>query len=220
MPLYGNPGSSNATNVTYNGSHVDTLVVDTSGLGPADSGMPGIKTGKGLCFAPPMYSSSPQKPTEAELRCVPIWIPGSIAFSEIGVVLTTVGSANSKIRLGIYGDDGSGAYPGALILDAGTVATIATPGAKAIAISQTLTQGWYWLGAAVQGAATPTVAEYRCYSNAFPNVGMNSGNKTGETFGVPICCYYQAGVTAALPSNFTTTVNVNIYPPRVYLLAT
>lgn len=56
-------------------------------------------------------------------RLAPIIIPNTILVSHIGAeVLATVGSDGNRLRLALYADNGSG-YPGALLKDAGHVAS-------------------------------------------------------------------------------------------------
>lgn len=75
------------------------------------------------------------------LYAVAFFVPVSQSFDRICcyVSQTAVGNA----RIGIYADDGT-VYPGALILDAGTV-SLATTGSKEIVIDETLAAGLYWL---------------------------------------------------------------------------
>lgn len=92
----------------------------------------------------------------------PVFVPNDVTVDRIGVYVTATAAGNA--RLGIYamGTDG---WPGALILDAGTVATN-TGGAKEITISQALSGGtWYYLamvanaGASYYGWSTTTTVQ-------------------------------------------------------------
>lgn len=77
------------------------------------------------------------------LFAYPFIVSGDETFDSIGVNVTTSGAGST--RLGIYkNQEGRNAYPGPLILDAGTVA-INTNGVKEIAINTLLTKGLYWL---------------------------------------------------------------------------
>lgn len=77
------------------------------------------------------------------LYCLPIIIPISTLFTKIGVEVTT-GSGSTSMRLGIYDNGGTGGYPGARIVDAGTVSTVTGGLVVTATISQTLL-GAYWL---------------------------------------------------------------------------
>jgi hypothetical protein len=57
------------------------------------------------------------------------------------------------VRLGIYNNSSSD-QPSTVLLDAGTVSPTAANTGYEITISQTLSQGWYWLAINCQTAAT------------------------------------------------------------------
>lgn len=83
------------------------------------------------------------------------WVPRLMTFDRIGIEVQSAGAGGTKIRLGIYqvgsADD---KYPGALVLDAGTVDADGT-GVKAITIEEQLSRGWYYLACVTDG--TPSV---------------------------------------------------------------
>lgn len=101
------------------------------------------------------------------LYCMPFNIPFATTFTKIGIEVGVVG-ASSSTRLGIYDSSGPQGFPGARILDAGTVDTHTSTGLKTITINQLL-QGNYWLVQicnatapqlrAVAGGATVTFPE-------------------------------------------------------------
>jgi hypothetical protein len=80
-------------------------------------------------------------------------------FAEFSVA----GEANSVFRIGIWNDDGNN-RPGTLALDAGRISTGSgnagdvttggTPGVYEITVSKALSPGLYWVGGAVQAAAS------------------------------------------------------------------
>lgn len=76
----------------------------------------------------------------------------AITITRLWCEVTTVGEAGSVFRLGVWADDGAG-KPGALVVDGGTVAGDST-GVKEVTVSQALPVGTYWVGGAVQSAAT------------------------------------------------------------------
>jgi len=125
-----------------------------------------------------------------ELRACPLPVGKAVTLDRIGLEVTTA-VATAVVRLGIYADDGNG-YPGALVLDAGTI-DASTTGFKEIVINQALAAGLYWLVGVAQTAA-PTV---RATSGAVPGLSVATSQSTLAG------AYTQAGVTGALPANFT-----------------
>lgn len=77
------------------------------------------------------------------LTVTPFIVSKTITFDRIAMDFTAGGDVGSLVRLGIYADNGN-LYPGALVLDAGTLAGDSTA-AQSITINQTLTPGLYWL---------------------------------------------------------------------------
>lgn len=112
----------------------------------------------------PAEASTSNTLTNSQLRLSPFVVPKSLSITKIGAEFTVAGDAASVFRIGIYADDNNGVPTGAAALDAGsistgtgnagTVATGGTPGVYEITVSKTLTAGLYWVGGAVQGAAT------------------------------------------------------------------
>jgi len=100
-----------------------------------------VNVASGSTSASPMVANT--------IYCFPFNITISTTFTSIGLRVNSV-SANT-VRLGIYDATGIGGYPGARVLDAGTVSTSGTNGEKTIAISQLL-YGNYWLVMISSGA--------------------------------------------------------------------
>lgn len=143
------------------------------------------------------------------LRLSPLIVAQSFSIAAIGAEFTVAGDANSIFHIGIFGDDGT-CYPGALLLDAGsistgtgnagTVATGGTPGVYLITLGTPLAiaPGIYWLGGAVQGVTTtqPTIrtalfgTQFSGAQNGVPGAGAGENG------------YSQASVTGAMPSSF------------------
>lgn len=129
------------------------------------------------------------------------WRAG-VTFVQLGCWVQTANTATSVFRFGLYEDNGSGTYPGALILDAGvSTADLSTTGFKSCtAFSATDVGGRFiWMGGAVQVAAP--------VSN-----GLNGVNSVGRGMAIstvpnlnPSVAYSQSGVTGALPGTFTAT---------------
>jgi hypothetical protein len=140
--------------------------------------------------------------TLSQLRAVPFRVDKTTTWDRIGFEQTTVGAAGALIRLGIYADDGLGA-PGALTLDAGTVAADSGTGIKTITISQQLTPGVYWLAAVCQVATSvmrntgPQSPFHYLLSTSAP---INYSSSVVE-------CFTVNSITAGLPNPFGSTVN-------------
>jgi hypothetical protein len=161
----------------------------------------------GLYYATAGTTTTTSPPNQS-LRVTPLYVPRALTLDRIGLDVTTAGQAGAVIRLGIYADDGG--YPGALVLDAGTIAgdAVATP---EITIAQALAIGVYWLGACVQNAATtqPTVRALAGGQLVFPaSTGTAAANTSGAGF-------QQTNVAGALPATFTATPSGGITCPRV-----
>lgn len=124
---------------------------------------------------------------------LPFHVARDATYDRITINVTTVNSGQN-IRLGIY-ELGTDLYPGALVLDAGTVDVSGT-GVEAITISQALTKGLYFV-AAVADAGTPVIKGY--YPGKSP-----MGDCRSALDAVPNACWDVAFSYAALPDPFTT----------------
>ncbi len=84
---------------------------------------------------------------------VPIWIARMLTVIEMGLGVTTAGTASqAKIRYGIYRSDSSRARPQRLVQDLGlAVATAVSDGSGVVGCYQDLRPGYYWLSCAGQG---------------------------------------------------------------------
>lgn len=135
-------------------------------------------------------TTSTTAPNNQQARAFPLWIPNAVTLDRIGVEVTGAGESGSVIRLGIWDDDGTGTFPGAMLLDAGTVAGDGTPAFKELTISQPVDNQQIWLVACVQSASTtpPTLRTVSSPSGmVVPTAaggGLVSGNAVGyiQTF--------------------------------------
>ena len=91
--------------------------------------------------------------TASRLCYLPVEFGAPLTIDRLGVSITTAG-AGSTVRLGIYASAANG-YPGALLLDAGTIDS-STTGLKEITMSLAVRAGRYWLAAAAQGGTPPS----------------------------------------------------------------
>jgi hypothetical protein len=139
-----------------------------------------------------------------QLRCSPLIVPNHASIAKIGAEISTVGSAGSVIRLGIFANLDGGCYPGDLILDAGTIdGTSQTVQDITLAALLELPPGLYWTGFASQ-VATCQVRAHASQTYPVPispGTAKPSANATGST-------YVQTGVSGALPSTFTSSRSV------------
>jgi hypothetical protein len=110
-------------------------------------------------------------------------------------------------RLCIYSNVAGQDYPGALLLDAGTV-SIATTGLKIITISQSLPAGTYWLG---------IVANDNLYTRgAFGYAGSSQSKMPSLTSQVSNAVAWIRTGVSTLPATFTHTA-LNTYAPIVQI---
>ena len=143
-------------------------------------------------FAAPVGATSPVSPEFNKLCIVPVTFQRAVSIDKLGIVVSTAVPA-STIRLGIYSDSGVG-YPGALIIDGGTVDT-STTGSKTVTITKTtLPPGTYYLAYVPQGAAGVAVQGFPLTVIDFP-----SATQGGLTLGVMPTT---AAVSGALPATW------------------
>ena len=182
----------------------------------------GADTGRGLQYKSGNYyllqsgfAVSGVAMTLSQLRLAPWRVDSTVSIAKIGAEVQSAGSAGSLFRIGIYADDGYN-YPGALVLDAGTIdGTSATVQDITLGSPTVLTPGMYWVGGAAQVAA-PTMRVYttQMTPSYFPQVVGTSAPGVGAA----VYGYTQASVTGALPATFTTTViAANAQPARIHI---
>jgi hypothetical protein len=142
------------------------------------------------------------------LYAMPLYVPVTAFCQAIGISVTA-GAAASSIRMGIYAD--SGGLPGDLIVDAGVVSGVNTS-EVALALTNWLRPGWYWLAVLTDG--TPTVR------GLAPGISLlGHATNIDSTVGSPGVSVAQA--YGALPTPFTpgaTQLGANS-GPRPMLLA-
>lgn len=148
-------------------------------------------------------------------RFSPWTVRRTMQFTRIGSEITSAGEAGSVLRLGIYADNGTG-YPGALVLDAGTIAGDSAT-VQEITISQILTPGLYWVGGVVQAAPStqPTVR----------TIAMDLTGLVPLTAGTIPAANHPAGVafvgfsmTGALPATWpTASPNISAVAARIFV---
>jgi hypothetical protein len=126
----------------------------------------------------------------------------AIAVDRLGAEVTSAGDAGSLLRIGVYADTGN-SYPGALILDAGTIAGDSATVQDITGLTLTLAPGIYWIGGAVQ-LVTVTQPTVRILGSVYTcPVPLGS---TSISAGQAVHGFSQSSVTGALPSTFTSSV--------------
>lgn len=167
----------------------------------------------GTYFSPFMDTATSATQGNGSLRVGPWFNPQPITLSAIGVDVTAAGDSGCKIRVGIYADNKG--YPGALILDAGQLAAdaIGTP-IPALGSNLVLPRGWYWIGGAVQLVTTTQPTVRIASGRATPTLQISQG--TSFAANATANGYRMTGVTGALPSTFTSTVDPIAGFPRLH----
>ena len=133
--------------------------------------------------------------TQNTAYALPFSLAEPVTITSIGTNVATAGGTGSVCRFGLYQD--SSGYPGALILDAGTVPTVT--GSQTLTfvtgLSQALTPGVYWVVIAPQVGTGPVVLLW----------GTSWGTKfvsgTSKVYG--ITAWTITSVSGSLPNPFT-----------------
>jgi len=108
----------------------------------------------------PACAVAPALPVAGALSALPFGVSASLVqVTALGVLVTGAGAGGSSLRLGVYAD--AAGQPGALLADAGVVATDAAGEVVAsVPAGVSLSRGTYWLAAQLQsaGTAAPTLS--------------------------------------------------------------
>lgn len=159
------------------------------------------------------HSQATATPVTGQLNVAPWALPVAASLTRIGGAVTTIGDVGSKVRLGIYGDDGNG-RPAALLLDAGTIngdsATV-----QELTISLTLPPGVYWLGG-VNQVVTTTAPTLRTVNNTSTPTPVPIMSTTIPTSALAAPGYTASGITGALPSTTTWSL-ATVAPMRLFV---
>jgi hypothetical protein len=192
-------------------NHTGTQAASTvTGLATvATSGAYADLTGSPLLAPPPIsgnyyfpYSQGTSSTSNTlgtgTLRVTPVLFSTAFTIVRLGSEITATGDVGSKLRLGIYADNGSG-YPSTLVLDAGQIAGDSAT-VQELTVSKALTAGIYWIGAVVQSVTTtqPTV---RTANIMHPNVLVPLGT-TIPSAGAAGASLGTGSITGALPGTF------------------
>jgi hypothetical protein len=148
------------------------------------------------------------------LRLSPMLLDVAWTIDRIGAEITTIGEAGSKLRLGIYSDNGR-CFPGSLLLDAGQIAGDSATG-QDITVAQVIPAGLYWIGAAVQ-TVTVTQPTVRCIAQTWTPPVLMPVNQSAPSNNTAATGLSMTGVTGALPASFSSTVTASTVGPRVWV---
>lgn len=152
----------------------------------------------GVYYTVPAPNVTTVGTAQGDCRAVGLKVDKTTSFDRIACEVTTAGTGTSVMRLGIYADDGGG-YPGALLLDAGTIDATST-GSKQITIAVTLTPGVWWLPVSPQTITGSPVLR-----------GTNSpyliAPKVSLTDSAGFNSWKQTGITGALPAAWSSSKN-------------
>ena len=129
------------------------------------------------------------------LRLYQILVPSAISINRIGAEVTAAGEAGSKVRLVIYADDGAGS-PGALLLDAGTIAGDSAT-VQELTVNQALSPGLYWVGAVIQDVAATQPTMRAISAPPLPLQAWTAAIPAANQVAVGVS---KTGVTGAAPS--------------------
>ncbi|HEY5668085.1 MAG TPA: hypothetical protein VIR03_02855 [Candidatus Saccharimonadales bacterium] len=142
-------------------------------------------------------------------RYGPIDIADVVAFTRIGLEITTIGNAGSQVVLGIYNEDGNG-YPTGSALASGTVAADGSTGWKEATISWTPPRQGRYIVAAVAVNAATTAPVIRSQSGFAPGVVCLATPPTNLTG-------YQDSATGLVALPASPSVSSNVGGPMIGL---
>lgn len=189
------------------GSNGTTPVADsaaTAGLRYAPPVLHGRAASK---YYPTGLSGSNLPPVKDRMYLVPWSTSLGETVTRLGFHLNAVGDASSVVRLGIYAIGADGEPTGPAILDAGTLAADSSAVYKELTVSQALDPGHYAIAFAWQ---VGTVGSGFVFANS--SVGLSHGGlaaligNASSSLSLTTACWYQSGVTGALPTISLTGV--------------
>ena len=159
----------------------------------------------GIWFTPSMVAGTGAQVNPLPLNVVeamPIILRAG-TLDRIGTNQSTGGNPGELFRLGIYAD--ANGYPGALLVDAGTVSRD-TLGFKTVTISLAITDGVYWIAQAQQGpSALGNCVISGSASDGNRPIAVNTMADQTNLFASAPAGYRDTGISGALPSTWTST---------------
>jgi hypothetical protein len=149
------------------------------------------------------------------LEAHPFVVPVQTTFDRIAIHVVN-GQTSSVVRLGIYSHNATLDYPGALVLDAGTVSAT-SGGFRSITISETLSPGIYWLAAVHQeGTTAPNI---RGQARSWVPFSLMNDFYGIDNADPQNCAVLLSGVSGALPDPFGTPTGLDSRNARIQLRA-
>jgi len=146
--------------------------------------IPGWRTPAGTAYAL----------TAGRISFLLIFVSERTAYDRIGINVTVAAAGGSLCRVGIYAK-GTDGWPGALILDGGTLATDAIAGVENV-IALTLARGYYYTAGVCDD--TPTITSLHFDHSDGPVDGFGA-NLTGVAY----CGGYAAGEEGQVAGGLT-----------------
>lgn len=186
----------------------------TAGGGGSGVTIPRVPANQWFFTAAPQGGGTSTTLGVGMLRVVPWVVETTQTIDQVYAEIATVGEAGSKLRLGIYADNGS-LYPGNLVLDGGQIAGDTTTAQPVTITPLTLAPGIYWVGGAVQ-TVTTTQPSVRTTSTAWaPPIPVPLGAIFAPGVAAATAGYAATGVTGALPATFPAGAGATDRAPRL-----
>lgn len=148
------------------------------------------------------------------IRAYPWIVERDTAITRLGAGISTIGEAGSKLRLGIYADDGSG-RPGNLVVDGGTINGDSAT-AQEVTVAAPLARGLYWCTSVVQVVTTTQPTVYTLLGSWTPPVDILYGTSAPPAAGT-VTALSATGVTGALPSTFPAGLSPTTTAARMFV---
>lgn len=166
---------------------------------------------KGYYYGPMTTGRLELTVTNDRLYASPLLVPRA-AIDQLGIRVHTAGDSGAVVRLGVYAD--AHGLPGALLLDAGTVAGDSA-GAKTAAVSLAFTPGMVWLACVLQNNGE-TAAKLFGHNGITLGMGIATSANAGDG---RMTAHYVDGVSGALPDPFPAIDGQVNDSPRVFVRA-
>jgi hypothetical protein len=156
-------------------------------------------------------------PTNNVAYATPFYVSATKTATFLAININGLAGTSGGVRVGIYNNSATEDYPNARVVDAGVIptdTTFGTTGINLASISQSLAPGLYWLVACRQAASGPGIFGYTTTTGACSEV-MPTGVLSSSSFGA--VAWFQTSVTGALPATWTTTKQLDIQAPAVFI---
>lgn len=178
---------------------------------PATPPLPPATGYTSLFYVGPVGARSSGLSVQATEYATPVWVGWPMTITRLGAQVTVIGDVGSKVRLGVRADTGVGA-PGALLLDAGTIAGDSATAQEITGLSLNLLPGLVWFTATPQVITVTGPTLITTTGDSWPVLGPSLASALSLT---PSTGYATAAtVTGALPATYTISTRTGS-PPRV-----